>query len=238
MCNVDQNTMLQLEKTVRQFLDEGRMFTAYDVTIETRTREKIRLHHREITGACHEIQCLRDAVDFGHDANGQTVHWKKTQVTMSNGIAAFVYHPEHLDANTYQAMTTQVSQISPVTTPALPMISTSMAIDNNLGNFRLDSSNRLLVPTMFLRSIGVNAGEIVTIAADDAKKSMVLIRDPGIFAGKYRVVNQKQVERNGHVRIRLETLTKANVNHTKFNIENIDVDVAGQQIPVVEITTP
>ena len=45
MCNVPADQMAMLEKTVREFLDQGRMFTGYDVTIETRDREKVRMRH-------------------------------------------------------------------------------------------------------------------------------------------------------------------------------------------------
>src|SRR3954471_15862746 len=126
MCNLPSSTVEQLEETVKQFLKEGRMFTAYDVTVETRQRQKIGLRHQDVAGACHEFDSLRDAVDFGVDHNGQAVKWQRSQRTLPNGNGwAWVYHPAHVDVSTYQFGVVQ---------KPTPIMSISQVKDSNVSD--------------------------------------------------------------------------------------------------------
>jgi hypothetical protein len=98
MCSttIDQNTLQHLAETVQMFLDEGRMFSGYNITRVTRERLGIRLRHNEIRGDLHDIQSLKDAQEFGHtDPNGNDVEWKRTQVAVKGSTTGqwfFVYH--------------------------------------------------------------------------------------------------------------------------------------------------
>ena len=122
--SLNPNQLEQLEETVAQFLAEGKAFTGYDVTLETRRREQIMLRHRDARAEIHEIESLSDAVDFGYEADsGETVEWSKTTLNEPNsGQQVFVYHPSNVDANGYvfgngaQVIDNQV--VSVVTTPS------------------------------------------------------------------------------------------------------------------------
>jgi hypothetical protein len=237
MCNVAPDVMTKLEQTVRQFLDEGRMFTGYDVTLETRERENIKLQHRDCRGAVHEMTFLNDAVEFGFDnSNGQTVKWGKTQVDMGNGGAwAFVYHPENLDPKTYQPRTTSPAQnTTSVTLAPTTPVSTAVATvtddsdsskdsggENSDGTFSTDYRNRLFIKTRFVRGIGLKASDTITIVTDSAKQTVTLYADasaapqPGHLLG----VSTQVVERNGDLRLSSATLRLANLTGSKFKIE-------------------
>lgn len=254
MCTADATTMAQLETTVRQFLEEGRMFTAYDVTIETRNREKLRLRHQDIPGACHEIQILRDAVDFGYDApSGQTVQWQKTNRPMPQGQWSFVYHPASLDPASYQPRNVGAPAAQPAVPPsqttastAAPSVPTISAVPtdsggkNDDGTYSPDYQKRLLVPTQFVREAGINAGDDAHLVKwqRHTQPVLCLVADPVPFQSDptYQIINKKRVERNGHVRIRRENMTGASLNVDRYNITNQDYDVNGIKLRVVEIT--
>jgi bifunctional DNA-binding transcriptional regulator/antitoxin component of YhaV-PrlF toxin-antitoxin module len=65
MCNLDPSVVAQLEVTVRQFLDQGQPFSAYNITVATRDREKIFLKHQQTEGYVHEIVYVQDAMAQG-----------------------------------------------------------------------------------------------------------------------------------------------------------------------------
>ena len=233
MCNVAADVMVKLEQTVRQFLDEGRMFTGYDVTLETRDREKLNLKHRDCRGATHDMQFLNDAVEFGYDVNGQTVKWGKTQVDMGNGGAwAFVYHPANLDPKGYTPRQTSapthspnVGQTSPVAAVAAAVAVADDATDsggeNADGTFNTDYRNRLMVKTRFARAIGLKSGDDVVVVTDANKNTITLLADmasaPQIGTGIG--VSTQRVERNGDFRLSSATLRSAGLTGSKFKIE-------------------
>lgn len=252
MCNVAADVMAKLEQTVRQFLDEGRMFTGYDVTLETRDREKMNLKHRDCRGAVHEMTFLNDAVEFGYDVNGQTVKWGKTQVDMGNGGAwAFVYHPANLDPKSYtprasapanpQTTSVVLTSTTPVSTSA-PLVDDSTANDsggeNPDGTFSPDYRNRLMIKTRFARAIGLSPGNDVVVVTDSNKQTVTLLADqasapqPGNGIG----VSTQRVERNGDFRLSSATLRAAGLTCSKFKIESSQQPAAsGVASNIVEI---
>lgn len=233
MCNATPDQMQMLERTVRQFLDEGRMFTAYDVTIETREREDVQMRHKDVRGACHEIQCLADACDFGwDDPQGGTIDWSRTQVSMgSGGQWAFVYHPSNVDPHSYQPRSTgQKPQASsqphsqPAPTPSTPSITSTPPTDsggqNSDGSFGTDYRNRLFVPTKYLRQVGLAPGDDCFVIADKDNKLILLAADDTNFKDDTVRITTQRVERNGDLRLSSTTLNAADLDADKFQIEN------------------
>lgn len=237
MCNVAADTMNKLEKTVRQFLEEGRLFTGYDVTIETRTRERIKLRHEDCRGAIHEMQFLTDAVEFGFDLNGQTVRWAKTQAPVGHGQWAFVYHPANVDPSGYTPR--QVSAPNPVASsasaapaPTIPDGQTDSGGQNTDGTFSTDYRNRLFIQTRFLRDLGLKAGDDVHIVPDGNSKKLTLVADPAPFQNTGLRLGSQRVERNGDLRLSSATLGCASLTTSKFKIET----TTQHSVAVVEIT--
>jgi len=222
MCNVAADVMAKLEQTVRQFLDEGRMFTGYDVTIETRDREKLRLNHSDCRGATHDMQFLNDAVEFGSDVNGQTVKWGKTQVDMPRNAWAFVYHPANVDPKGYTPRQTVCDfEFFKHGGRFVADDATDSGGENADGTFNTDYRNRLMVKTRFARAIGLKSGDDVVVVTDANKNTITLLADmasaPQIGTGIG--VSTQRVERNGDFRLSSATLRSAGLTGSKFKIE-------------------
>lgn len=241
MCNLPQNMIDKLEKTVKQFLDEGRMFTGYDVTVETRQREQIHLRHNDVKAAIHELPLLNDAVEFGHDMpNGGTVNWGKAQVSMPGGLWAFVYHPGNVDPKGYRPKSTISAapvntSVSPAAMPAVATISVTPSDSGGIqpdGSFETDYRDRLLVPTRFLKEAGINAGDTVYVLADGTVPSILLVKDSQQLNGMQ--ITTQVVERNGDVRLSSRTLKAASLTDSKFNIESVKMGAA----TVVQVKAP
>lgn len=227
MCNADPQQMDMLEKTVRQFLDEGRMFTAYDVTIETRDRESVKMRHKDVRGACHEIQILSDACDFGYnDLSSNNVDWDRSRVDMLSGQWAFVYHPSNLDPNDYtprdgkpQAAAVGTPTQPTTTTATTPSVSDSGG-KNDDGSFSTDYRDRLFIPTEFLRAAGLNAGDECYVICDLGNNLIMLAADGTNFKGSAVKITTQRVERDGDLRLSSTTIRSADLDSDKFVIEN------------------
>jgi hypothetical protein len=236
MCAVSQQILDLMEKTVRQFLDEGRMFTAYDVTIETRNREKIKLLHSETKGAVHEVPALVDAIEYGYaDQGGNNVSWQKSQIPMPNGHWAFVYHPANLDPQTYQprqtnggsaqATTVQTLATSSNPTPAvlgLPSTASDSGGENDDGTYSPNYHGCLFIPTKFVREAGLAPGDLCHIVTDKNNKMIFLVADDAQFQNNGFGITTKRVERNGDLRLYSRTLKEADLSEAKYRIENVD----------------
>lgn len=237
MCSVAPDVFLKLEATVRQFLDEGRMFTGYDVTIETRTREKIKLRHEEARSAIHEIQVLADAVEFGYDPpGGQTTPWQKSQVSMPSGQWAFVYHPAGVDPNGYQPRNGAAPTVSVTTVavtaaaPALPAPASDGSVvsdsggQNGDGTFSTDYRDRLLVPTRFLRELGLGAGHDCYVVVDTQNNRIRLVSDStNHLSDPNNRISAQRVERQGDIRLSSRTL-RLTGDASKFTVETSDLN--------------
>ena len=257
MCQLDPAIEPKIEQTIKQFLDEGRMFTGYDVTLETRTRENVQMRHKDVRGGIHEIQCLVDAIEWGHeDGQGNDVRWKKSQISMPGGQWAFVYHSETADPNQYQpqgqsaAQATQqikLAQQQAVATQTPVMTATQGKSDstsdsggqNDDGSFSTDYRNRLFIRTGFLKDLGLVKDDTVHVITDTDNHRVLLATDyttdmDTVLSGSSS--HTQQVERNGDIRLSSKTLRTAGLDITEdFAIEKSNLDVNGSNVTVVEI---
>lgn len=244
MCVIAPDLQKKMEATITGFLDRGEMFTGYDVTIETRNRERIELKHRDIRDGIHELEMLRDAVDYGHDMpSGQTAKWKKSQITMPNSQWAFVYHPDHLDPKNYTPRQTgkPVHVVTPQLTGSLSIAATQDGPTTDSGgelpdgNFATDCRNRLLIPTRFLREVGFNPGESLYVFAEPSTHVIILGKEEELKDGGRTVITTQKVERNGDIRLSSTTLKAANLVGNVFRVETSEKDVQSVKTKVVEV---
>jgi bifunctional DNA-binding transcriptional regulator/antitoxin component of YhaV-PrlF toxin-antitoxin module len=255
---IDPEVFSRLEVTVRQFLDQGTPFSAYNITIATRDRDKIRLRHQELQGdgftnegIIHTVCHLRDAIDTGWTApDGQIVKWSRSQFDLNdgNGTWFWVYHPEGYDITQYQpysqAQLASIWGVPPSPSPAAsvnpPLPSASISLtpipahpdsggDNDDGTFSPDYRSRLLVPTRYLRAAGINAGDEVSVIVDDTNKILMLAADGTNFQGSSVRITTQRVEKWGDLRLSSATLNP--LGGDKYRIENGDE----QSTPVVKI---
>ena len=229
--------MDKLTETVKKFLDDGRMFTGYDVTVETRRREKMHLRHEDVRQDVHQITALTDALEFGHDTLSQgVVMWKKTQKDMPTGGWAFVYHPSYLDPQSYQPITVPnaVAQASPQNSISAVAVSDSGGQQTD-GTFATDYRNRLLVPTKFLKEIGLNPADEIFVCTNTVTNSIILFKDQEGFKVFSTCPSQK-VERHGDIRLSAKTIGAAGITSSNFLIENTEQKLPNNEpLKVVEI---
>lgn len=237
MINVPQHILDEyLEATIKNFLDEGRMFTAYDVTLETRGREKIYLRHNEIRDHIHELDMLVDALGYGWDGPHGTNRWAKTQVDIGGGKQPFVFHRVGMDPQRYQPL----PEHTPAQIQSMAQASISLVQDDGSGGeqddgtFKTDYRNRLLVPTRFLKEAGFQPHDTVYVIPDAATNCVLLCQDNSTSQG---TVSIQRVERNGDIRLSSRTLKAANLQD-RFQIETTEKDVKGVKMKVVEVKLP
>jgi hypothetical protein len=219
MCQLDNQTEQMFVKTIGEFIEEGRAFTGYDLTLRTREREKVRLRHSDVKAGIHELQTLKDLVDFDV--------WNKELCDLGNGLQAFLYFKDGYDKAQYQPFSSQNSTPSSFIAPS-PGIA---LIPNTTGDeddddqddsggetedgYKLDYRNRLLVPTKFLRDANLKPGSEAYIYKDGN----------ALYVGPSQPLTTnfqtRTVERNGDLRISLKLLNEIGgfVGHY-FNIEN------------------
>ena len=97
MCNVDQTTMTMIEETVDGFVGQGRMFTAYEVSLAVNERRKGQslpwVRHSEMGGDVHAYMSTY--------LNGT---YQRVQMDVGAPQKAFVYYPQGADPTTYVPM--------------------------------------------------------------------------------------------------------------------------------------
>ncbi len=248
MCKSSPDVMQKLETTVKQFLDEGRAFTGYDITIETRTREKMQLRHNDVRGDVHEVQALVDAIDFGYDSGtGQAVAWQKTLCPIGpQGQGVFVYHPSTFDPKQYQPRQTSGSPAAPVAAgspaPMAALIAqaangTGSAAsdsggDNGDGTFSTDFRKRLLVQKRFMVDLNLKPKESAFVSVENGK--VVIMGGAALMGAQGNGgVATLAVERNGNLYLSSKILSDAGLTDSKFKIETVD---DGTSCRVVEVT--
>ncbi len=233
MC--DQNTMDELENTVKEFLNEGRMFTGYDVTIATRNRIRKKINHLDVRADIHEITALKDAIDYGWDTpQVGTVKWIRTRFDMPNQQWAWVFHPTNVDPLSYQPRDSSgnvlsISQVVVTPQKLIPSISTvndgasndSGGLQDD-GTFTTDYRGRLLIRTEFLREAGLNPANKAFVAANCKTNTLMIANTDTGFNDPDLKVTSQLIEKSGEIRISEKTLNSADITEKQFLVTNCD----------------
>ena len=235
MCTVSQDVLDKLNATVEQFVGEGRMFTGYDVTLETREREKIKLRHSEVRGDIHDLPALKDEFEFGD--------YERHEINMPGGGWAWVYHKKGDDPNQYTPRDQQ--QQSPAQrqqTASTPVAASTVANANAAtssdgtvsdsggkqddGSYATDYRDRLMVPKTFLEAASLTPGDDCYVHHDIASSKLVLAKTDTSGNG-LSLLGTYRVERNGDLRLSAKTLRNLGTGD-KFQIESDSGKVAIQ----------
>lgn len=245
MSNVNQAVIEKIKETIVDFFNKKMMFTAYDVTKQTREREKINLRHRDLNGQIHDLELVQDALDYGYDLpDGQTVKYQKTQKDVGNGVWAFVYHPSFLDPNNYihgQSFGIVVqTNSSSSQTPAINSISISASNtdsggQDDDGTFTADYRNRLMVPTKFMKEAGFLPGDKAYIVVCPVNNVVSIFKDESEAQNHSAIFTVQKVERNGDIRISSRTLKAAELKENQYLIETPDLQ--GKKIVQIKSTS-
>ena len=233
MC--DSNSQLLIDQVIQGKVDQKQSFTAFDVSLEVKRRGG-KERHRDMKSYIH--QAMETHVDFG-DYNKSSIpivggNPPYAVLYYHSSVDPSTYH--QLDRDT---QTKNVTQNDAVTLSGSASISSdNNATQNNMvtntisvladdlsddhndedvvgvvddGAFLLDSRERLLIPTKFLRDIGLNAGETAFLV----KGSDCL----QIEANNGMAFASLTIEKHGEIRVSATNLVNAGIfDKTGYNI--------------------
>jgi hypothetical protein len=160
MC--DAAMMGNIEEVVEKFVDEQRMFTAYDVTCEIRGNvgRGVNVKHSDIKNDIHKEM----AQHLDND-------WQKTLQDVGAAVSAFVYYHFMSDPTNYEPQSSGSAPAtpaadgnhqhsSPAATATAPAATATVASSDA---FAVDGRSRLLIPTTFMQHLGVKGGDEVKV---------------------------------------------------------------------------
>lgn len=243
-----QDLEIKFEKTIREYLEKARPFSAYNITKTTRENEKIGLRHQECVGVVHDMDLIQDILDYGFSmTDGTTLTWVRSTFTNWNGPAFEVYHPLGYDLKNFvpegvgpaqqfeiDASVRPMSMIGQVT-PQTDGSQPDAGGHNSDGTYRTDFRNRLMVPTKYLRDAGMHPGDSVHVFGDAQSEIIWITKDVKAMTNCMQGITIQTVERNGDLRLSGRTLKLAELTKKKFVIESTEKDYYGNKIKVVEI---
>jgi hypothetical protein len=208
----------EIEDTVNENVKAGKMFTAWDVTVEVRKRSKDRVQHFEVKKEVHKMW-----------DNGNIHGYNRCLANLQNvNPQPFLYYPPSADPSTYDG-----KPVAPAAATALPAPTSSMtALDDGAdvaadGSvvYKFDTTDRLCVPNKLIRELNLKAGdevEVVVCTSAPTGEVCVVPKNvgyPGVPPHVSSVVANLTVDRYDNVRIGRTTLNKVGVNGVAFEIE-------------------
>jgi hypothetical protein len=226
MCT-PQNSQI-IDTVVKEFLDRGQAFTAFEVSLEAKKRGATE-RHRDMKNYIHQCPVLNDEMEFGN--------YDKTLVHVGNEggqpLQAFLYHPKSYDASTYKPLERKGGSSQPAAVPSVPALAASTAgavngsgaaaldpDEPDDGSYAVDYRNRLMIPTKFLRGMSATPGELVHVYADTDGVGTCIFLSKTAPTGDGVTSKTQMVERNGDLRLSQTTLTGSGFTGNKFLIEN------------------
>jgi len=225
MCSPQNQTLIN--NVLDDYVSQGRAFTAFEVSIEAKKRGATE-RHRDMRAYIHSCQSLNDELEFGS--------YSKTLVPVGGGNNAFLYHPNSFDPANYVPLDTNQSpaptQPNSVSAPATSAAAATPTVDDGDIGHSLDHRNRLMIPTSFIRGLGVDPGNRVNVVRNNG--SIFLIPEANAVADG-DTATQQVVERNGDLRLSLGTLMSASLQTGNFQIESSSYNNSNAAIEVYNI---
>jgi hypothetical protein len=214
----------EIEDVVSENVNAGKMFTAWDVTVEVRKRSKDRVQHYEVKKEVHKMW-----------DNGSIHGYNRVLANLPNvNPQPFLYYPPSADPSTYDG-----KPVAPAAKVALPPPSSMSTIDpldddddsdiaaDGSVVYKFDTTDRLCVPNKLIRELNLKAGdEVEVVVCNSTPNGEVCIVPknvgyPGVPPHVSAVVANLTVDRYDNVRIGRTTLTKVGVNGVAFEIDRV-----------------
>ena len=206
----------EIVDVVNEFVNDGNMFTAWDVTVAVRKRSKDRVQHFEVKKEVHRM--------FD---NGSMSSYNRQLANLPNiSPQPWLYFPPSADPSAY----TGKPAVAPAA--ALPSPTSSMtALDDGVdiaadGSivYKFDSTDRLCVPNKLVREMGLKAGDEVEVLCTVPATSEVCVVPKNAGGSTTNPTFSSQVatyvvDRYDNVRISRAALTKIGINGVAFEIE-------------------
>jgi hypothetical protein len=216
---LDQFTTEQIHAVVEEWIAEGKMFTAFEVSLAVKERG-VDERHRNMRDFVHEVI-------FEH---GGPANYTRTLMDVGAPEQAWVYHPMSTNPYSYRPLDRdggdRPCDDEPVTLPMSARTPAALVWSVNTGSvpdgaYGTDQRGRLCIPVALLANIGVGADQHVKVECQPDKEQLIVTKlgaqDPQTADATYTV------EPDGNVRLTQTTLDKANIADLPcYNIEGND----------------
>jgi bifunctional DNA-binding transcriptional regulator/antitoxin component of YhaV-PrlF toxin-antitoxin module len=199
-----------IEDVVNDFVNNGQMFTAHNVTAEVRRRTKDRVAHDDVKRDVHKM--FNDGAMFSYNRSLASLQNVNPQ--------PWIYHPLNSDASQYDG---KPSVAATVATPVLPVPTPNSISTNGDETYKLDTTDRLCIPAKLVRQAGLAAGQVVIVLAMLNDKELVLTGagNAAKIASSNAVdlITSYVVDSYDNIRITRGALQKGHLSGTEFEIE-------------------
>lgn len=205
----------EIIEVVNDFVEDTKMFTAWDVTTELRKQSKNRIHHYEVKLEVHRI--------FDQ---GNMVGYNRTLANLPNiALQPWIYHPLNTDPNMYVGNVTVAALVpTPTSNPIVPstcsISMTASPIKNSNNVYIFDTTDRLCIPNKLIRRLGWRHGDKVNVLPATLNNNEVIIQNMKKFGSYFPVfpITRYMVDSYDNVRISRTTLKKAGLTSNSFEI--------------------
>lgn len=206
----------EIENVVNDLVNNGTMFTAWDVTLAVRKTVKARVQHFEVKREVHQM--------FD---NGNMVGYNRELANLPNvDPQPWIYYPPSADPKTYTG-----KPVAPAAAAALPAptpVASMTALDDgaDIGGdgsvvYKWDTTDRLCIPNKLIREMGLKQGdevEVVCAVPPGNEVSVFQKGKPDYTKGLSNVATYV-VDTYDNVRITRGALNKIGLSAVAFEIE-------------------
>lgn len=207
----------EIENVVNDFVNNGNMFTAWDVTLAVRKTVKARVQHYEVKREVHQM--------FD---NGDMIGYNRELANLPNvNPQPWIYYPPSADPKTYTG-----KPVAPTAAAALPAptpVASMTALDDgaDIGGdgsivYKWDTTDRLCIPNKLIREMGLKSGDEVEVVCTTPPGNEVSVfqkGSPAIFNNGLSQVATYMVDTYDNVRITRGALNKIGLSAVAFEIE-------------------
>lgn len=204
-----------ITETVKSFISEGKMFTAFEVSLAVKA-QGVRERHRNMKELVHEI-----IFEIGGPEN-----YTRTLMDVGAPEQAWLYHRPRDNPYRYvplprgdepasvindDEMDTPVELPDGIRRPIQLVSSKQPAEAIPRGAYGTDQRGRLCIPVTFLARLGVGPGETVAVFGNKDQETLEIQRTED--SAESDADATYTVEPDGNVRITQTTLEKAGIEH-------------------------
>lgn len=205
----------EIEDVVNEFVNDNKMFTAWDVTTTVRKRSKDRVQHFEVKKEVHRM----------FDNGGMDTYCRQLANLPNVNPQPWLYYPPTADPTLY-------GQLPAVPAVAvLPAPSSMSSVDDDGSDiaadgsvvYKFDTTDRLCVPNKLIRELNLKTGDYVSLVCTVPPTSEVcVVEKNGCFPGTpphlSSVIASYAVDSYDNVRISRSALQKIGINGVAFEI--------------------
>jgi hypothetical protein len=172
---MDQQTMDVVKDVVKDLSQNGKTFSAFDVTKVLRNEKGLQVFHSEVRKVVHDMSTGMEL----------PVDYIRSNVVLSNGKDAIVYHPQSADISQYDekaigAQSSPFAQSQPQATapnpvPPMPMVTTKAKQNGR------DARGRFCISNKLTKQVGLISFGHVTVYADNSRVVVMKRGNCGMF---------------------------------------------------------